>query len=155
MRTASFRESPGSAHVPGPNRDDDDGRCVHSKMADITVAYIGLLAADIILRFAGFHLFHRAVRRWPTCSVESLNRTDVRSVCSAVDTAALYYFKPVLCLQRSAVVACLLRTRGVPAEVVIGCRKVPFFAHAWVEVLGDAVDGEEPAEGTFFVLERC
>ena len=76
-----------------------------SKMADIAVAYIGLVAADIVLRCAGFHLFHRAVRRCPTRSLKALESAAVRTVCSAVDAAALYHFKEVLRLQKSAVIS--------------------------------------------------
>ena len=154
MDTHSFHEPLGSSNAPSQNS-NDGASWFATKVVNIAVAYVGLLAADIILRFAGFRLFHGAVRRWPTRSLKSPDGAAVRTVCSAVDAAALYYFKQVLCLQRSGVIACLLRMRGVPAQLVIGCRKVPFLAHAWVEVHGDAVDGEEPIEGTFYVLERC
>jgi hypothetical protein len=149
MDAKSVHEHREDSNAPSQNWDRT------ATKVDITVAYVGLLVADIILRFAGFSLFHRAVRRCPTRSLKSLDRAVVRSVCSAVDAAALYYLKEVLCLQRSAVVACLLRMRGLPAQLVIGCRKAPFLAHAWVEVNGDVVDGEEPTEGKFYVLERC
>jgi transglutaminase superfamily protein len=154
MGTDFFHDPQGTRYLPSPNRDDDDELGTPSKIVDIAVAYFGLLAADIILRLAGFRFFHRTVRFWPTCSVASLDRAGVRRLCSAVDTAAMYYFKQALCLQRSAVIACLLRTRGVPAQLVIGCQNFPFLAHAWVEVHGDALDGEKRAE-SLYVLERC
>jgi|SRR5580693_168126 hypothetical protein len=154
MGTKSFHAPHTSGESPSQHWHDESAWTV-SKMADIAVAYIGLVAADIVLRCAGFHLFHRAVRRCPTRSLKALESAAVRTVCSAVDAAALYYFKEVLCLQKSAVIACLLRMRGVSAQLVIGCRRVPFLAHAWVEVRGETVYGEEPIEGTLCVLERC
>jgi hypothetical protein len=37
------------------------------------------------------------------------------------------------CLPRSLALFRFLRMMGLPAEHVIGCRRAPFFAHAWVE----------------------
>ena len=64
-----------------------------------------------------------------------------RVICDAVLLAACLYWKPVLCLQRSACTALLLRRHGVDAHVVIGFRPSPFFCHAWVEVEGRVVFG--------------
>src|SRR6266853_898252 len=62
------------------------------------------------------------------------------AICDAVVLACCLYWKPVLCLQRSVCAMRLLRSRGVPARVVIGYRPVPFFSHAWVEVDGRVVN---------------
>jgi hypothetical protein len=64
-----------------------------------------------------------------------------RAVCDAVLLATCFYWKPVLCLQRSACTVRLLRSRGITARLVIGYRPAPFFAHAWVEVDGRVVYG--------------
>ncbi len=61
-------------------------------------------------------------------------------VCGAVVLACCFYWKPVLCLQRSVCAMRMLRARGVQARVVIGYRPVPFFSHAWVEVDGRVVN---------------
>ena len=62
------------------------------------------------------------------------NRELVRTICDAVVLAACFYWKPVLCLQRSVSTVRLLRKHGVIARLVIGYRAAPFFSHAWVEV---------------------
>ena len=68
--------------------------------------------------------------------------------------AESFYYKRILCLQRSAAWTHLLRRYGVPAQLVIGVRTFPFEAHAWVEskgrVLNDAADYTE----RFSVLDR-
>lgn len=64
-----------------------------------------------------------------------------RSICDAVLLATCFYWKPVLCLQRSVCAVRLLRKHGVVARLVIGYRPVPFFSHAWVEVDGRVVNG--------------
>lgn len=67
-----------------------------------------------------------------------------RAICDAVVLASCFYWKPVLCLQRSTCAARLLRAHGVPARLVIGYRPLPFFSHAWVEVEGRIVN-DSPA----------
>lgn len=61
-------------------------------------------------------------------------------ICDAVALAACFYWKPVLCLQRSVAAALLLRKHGIDARLVIGYRSAPFFSHAWVEVEGRVVN---------------
>jgi len=64
-----------------------------------------------------------------------------KAICDAVLLATCFYWKPVLCLQRSVCTARLLRRYGVAARVAIGFRPAPFFSHAWVEVDGKVVYG--------------
>lgn len=64
-----------------------------------------------------------------------------RAICDAVHLATCFYWKPVLCLQRSVATARLLRKYGIDARMVIGYRPSPFFSHAWVEVDGRVVYG--------------
>jgi hypothetical protein len=58
----------------------------------------------------------------------------------AIVLATSLYCKPVPCLQRSACAVRMLRRHGVPARLVIGFRRQPFFCHAWVEVHGRVVN---------------
>jgi len=74
-----------------------------------------------------------------TCPVETQ-----ALVCQAVSLAACFYYKPVLCLQRSVVATRLLKKYGIHGRLVIGYRASPFFSHAWVEVNGRVVN-DSPA----------
>ena len=57
------------------------------------------------------------------------------------------------CLPRSLALFRFLRMMGLPSEHVIGCRRAPFFAHAWVECGGRVVlDDDHRSELT--VLAR-
>jgi hypothetical protein len=71
------------------------------------------------------------------------NKGTEQTVCDAVLLATCFYWKPVLCLQRSVCLVRLLRMHGVPARLVIGYRPSPFFSHAWVEVAGRVVNGSQ------------
>ena len=82
-------------------------------------------------------------------------RVAVDEICRAVDLACIFYFKRVHCLQRSAAAACLLRTHGISAEMVIGVQQLPFRAHAWVEVDGCVVDDRPYVPEMYAVLSRC
>jgi hypothetical protein len=72
-----------------------------------------------------------------------------------VTRAMTWYPKQAMCLQRSAVLACLLRANGIYAQMVIGCQKLPFLAHAWVEVDDQVVNDAKSVQETHKVLDRC
>lgn len=118
-------------------------------------AWCGLAVVDGLLKIAGFERFHRFMRSWPVRGKAPGDSTLPKRTCAAVDRAATYYFKRAWCLQRSAATVCLLRLRGVPAELVIGARKMPFAAHAWVEVDGRVLNNHSIVQEQYTVLERC
>jgi hypothetical protein len=117
-------------------------------------AYLALLRFELFLWRGDFAGLYDAVRRRTCSSVERGNGT-AENICAAVDLASIWYWKQVLCLQRSAVAACLLRDNGVPAELVIGAQQMPFRAHAWVEVHGRVVNDKSYANEMYAVLDRC
>ncbi len=117
-------------------------------------ALIGLVAFDLLILVCNFATFHRIIRNWKaSCRKASTDTTE--RVCDAVNHACIWYPKRALCLQRSAVTTCLLRSCGVPADMVIGAQKLPFKAHAWVEVNGRAVNEGTDVQTIYGVWERC
>jgi len=90
----------------------------------------------------GFGTIHRQMVRH-SVTKRKHDAETVRRVCEAVSLAACFYWKPVLCLQRSVAAARLLRKYGVHGHLVIGYRPSPFFSHAWVEV-DDRVVNDSP-----------
>lgn len=78
----------------------------------------------------------------------------IGEICSAVDRAAALYFKRAWCLQRSATATFLLRRAGFPAEMVIGVQRMPFAAHAWVELDGEVANDRPGVRETYRVIER-
>jgi hypothetical protein len=115
-------------------------------------AWVGLAAFDLALR-VGFARAHERVRR---CIVRTRPGTTMSTeqIVWAVDEACVWYVKRAPCLQRSAVATRLLRRHGVPAELVIGYRPIPFESHAWVEVGGRVVNDRPQYQKFFTVLER-
>jgi hypothetical protein len=49
----------------------------------------------------------------------------------------------------------MLRRNGIPAHMVIGAQKLPFKAHAWVEVEGHILNDRLASREKFLVLEEC
>jgi hypothetical protein len=76
-------------------------------------------------------------------------------VCSAMDVACIWYWKEVLCLQRSAATAYLLKRNGVAVQMMIGVQQMPFKAHAWVEEDGWVVNDKPYVREMYAVLDRC
>jgi hypothetical protein len=117
-------------------------------------AYWKLVVFDFYLARGSFAALHSRVLNYPT-GKQTPAAEDVGRVCSAVDMCCIWYWKEVLCLQRSAATTCLLRKHGVPARLVIGAQQMPFKAHAWVEVDGCVVNDRPYTPDVYAVLGRC
>jgi hypothetical protein len=117
-------------------------------------ALAGLLVFDLFRFGSNFTSIHSLVQRWPAAPGRASADVADRA-CRAMNYACVWYPKRVLCLQRSAVMTCLLRSCGVPAQMVIGAQKSPFKAHAWTEVNGHPVNERRDVHKYYFVWERC
>ena len=103
-------------------------------------AFIEFAFYEVIRRFGGFYARHKIIRQWPIANgSRSPEGAELPALCEAVHTAAVWYPKQTLCLQKASVTTSLLRQHGFPADMKIGVRKQPFHAHAWVEVDGQVV----------------
>lgn len=120
----------------------------------VLAAYRKLIEFDLYLAREDFSALYKRVREYPirpaATSWESIAR-----ICVATDTASIWYWKEVLCLQRSAATACLLRRHDIAAQMVIGAQAMPFRAHAWVEVDDRVVNDKPYMHEKYAVLERC
>ena len=111
-----------------------------------------LVTFQIDLARGNFASLYQKVRVFP---IHRSSKHDAEQICAAVDLACIWYPKEVLCLQRSAATACLLRRCGVPAQMVVGASLMPFRAHAWVEVNGVIVNDKTYVPEMYAVLDRC
>jgi len=117
-------------------------------------AYLRLIQFDLYLVRGDFKALYEKVRAYPIRKV-SVPVNAVEQICAAVDMACIWYWKEVLCLQRSAATACLLKRHGVAAQMMIGAQQMPFKAHAWVEVDGRVVNDKPYMRDMYAVLDRC
>jgi|ERR1700689_5402208 hypothetical protein len=118
-------------------------------------ALCALLAYDVICTCCRFVTIHTMVRRWKPARKDGAALDALDRVCNAVNYACIWYPKQVLCLQRSFVTTYLLRKYGIDAQLVLGAQKIPFQAHAWVEVNGCAVNERSGVRATYSVWDRC
>lgn len=117
-------------------------------------AYLRLIQFDLYLARGNFQALYDKVRAYPIRKIPTSADTTER-ICSAVDMACIWYWKEVLCLQRSAATACLLKRHGIPAQMMIGAQQMPFKAHAWVEVDGRVVNDKPYMREMYAVLDKC
>lgn len=120
----------------------------------IVKAWVLLLYLDIVAKFRGFSVLHAKVEQEPCVLVDSPD-LSASAISRSVDIASVFYFKRVLCLQRSAATALLLRQHGWQADMVIGARMIPFASHAWVEIAGNVVNDKPYVREMYQVLKRC
>ncbi len=124
-------------------------------MRIIWKAYWELLRLEYLLLRRNFALIHETLRLTPVEAPRLDGNVTEEEICHAIDVAAALYLKNVLCLQRSAAAARLLKKYGFRAEMVIGVQHVPFLAHAWVEVGGRVVNDKPYMAEMYSVLDRC
>ncbi len=117
-------------------------------------AYLTLIRFDLYLARGNFQALYDRARGYPIGTVAG-PANPIEEVCSAVDMACIWYWKEVLCLQRSAATACLLKRSGVRAHMVLGVQQMPFKAHAWVEVDGRVVNDKPYMREIYAVLDKC
>ena len=97
----------------------------------IFMALWELLLFEFVVKFRGY----KALAPW-TGKVQTAGLGTLADWAGAVDLACVWYWHSPACLQRSTVLARLLRRTGIAAEVVIGIQQFPFKSHAWVVVDG-------------------
>ena len=117
-------------------------------------AYLQLVRFDFFLARGNFAKLYDKVRGCHR-GEENPGPGDIERICAAVDLASICYWKQILCLQRSAATACLLKRFGIPAQMVIGVQQLLFKAHAWVEVGGSVVNDKPYTREMYEILDRC
>jgi hypothetical protein len=104
-------------------------------------AFLALAMFDLVLSRRSLKLLCHLVNKWPVKRKGALRDPQlIGRVCTAVERACVWYPKKALCLQRSAVTSCLLKSAGISAKMVIAARIMPMLSHAWVEVDGSVVN---------------
>jgi hypothetical protein len=120
----------------------------------VAAAFLGLALFDLVLKAQSLQGLVYRVKAWPVKNCPA--RTgEIARLCRAVDRACVCYPKKALCLQRSAVTTCILRSHGIAAQMVVGVRPMPFAAHAWVEVHGAVINDWPLVKKFYNQLTTC
>jgi len=116
-------------------------------------AYVEFLRFDLLLHFCDFGTIYNHVRNCPIRKVTN-DAPTVERICTALDLASIWYWKEILCLQRSAATTCLLRRFGIAAILWIGAQPLPFRSHAWTEVDGQVVNDKPYMREIYQILDH-
>jgi hypothetical protein len=114
-----------------------------------------LLQVEVVMRFRSSTSLRQMVQEQPIHYWVASRRTAYASLTYAMELACVFYFKHVLCLQRSAATTMMFRRYGWPAQIVTGAQIVPYEFHAWVEVDDIVVNDKPYMKEIYQVLERC
>jgi hypothetical protein len=118
-------------------------------------SWLLLIYLEVVICLQSFKGVYVVVRTAQIRRASERTGLSSEQLCRAVDLACVFYFKEVLCLQRSAVATLLLRRHGWSAEMVIGAQILPFKSHAWVELQGKVMNDKPYMSEIYQVLERC
>lgn len=118
-------------------------------------SWLLLFRFEWTMRFRGFQELRYIVHNERVRTTMSVRQRSKEQLCCAMDYACILYFRPVLCLQRSAATTLLLRRHGWSSEMVIGARVLPFKSHAWCEIDGVVVNDKPYMRDLYELLERC
>jgi hypothetical protein len=116
-------------------------------------SWLLLFHFEILIQFRDFKKLHNTIQEYEVSKRASV--ATVAQLCRAIDLACVFYFRRVMCLQRSAATTVLLRRYGWDAKLVIGTKLLPFQSHAWVEIEGRVVNDKPYMLEIYRVLERC
>ncbi len=112
-------------------------------------AWCLIALATLLKRTRGLPGVYSLVRNCPV-PMAVTSGAPIARTCAAVSAARVMFPFVTHCLVRSATTVVLLRCSGTAAHLVIGCRQLPFAAHAWTEVDGTPL-AEEVPPGRFYV----
>jgi hypothetical protein len=120
------------------------------------LALVVITAVDVGLSAVGFARIYAAVGHLPTISLRPhRSHAETQRLGTAVERACAYYARAVTCLPRAISIVVFLRLAGIPAQLVIGVKRMPFAAHSWVEVDGEVVSDHPWRAGQYRAISRA
>jgi len=120
----------------------------------VFAAVFAFAIVELVLRVLGFKHLYNLVKQWPTAE-QDLGPDVTTQLWSEICRGITWYPRQVMCLQRSVVTTWLLRSSGVPGQMVIGCQRRPFLVHAWTEVNDLVVNDRQSVREVHEVIDRC
>lgn len=119
----------------------------------VLAGFLYLALCDFALRVWGLRGIYWLLKRNSAFQRQLYAVDQVKYLCHSIDAAASLYLFTAWCLTKSAAAVLLLRQYGIPSTLVLGVRKLPFRAHAWVEFKGAAIYPES-AVSEYRVIDR-
>lgn len=120
----------------------------------VVESWLLLFFLEFVMTFRSSQYLRDIVHSQCVFSAERDASHSIQSLSHAMDLACVFYFRRVLCLQRSAATTILLRRYGWRAEMVTGAQIMPYEFHAWTEIDGVVVNDKPYMRDIYQVLER-
>ena len=118
-------------------------------------ALFTLFAYDVLSTFCRFETIYSMVKRWTVASAASWSRhASTVSARRSTTPASGTRNRLFACSAPSSLRTCSGSTAS-HAHMVLGAQKLPFKAHAWVEVDGQAINERSNVQATYAVWDRC
>ena len=122
----------------------------------IIEAYLRILILFSVLKFRGIQNYGKYFNTSSFSSYPASHAKAIKEIKRSVDLAVRFMIYNSDCIYYSLALAMMLRRRSIPAVVCMGVSSFPFRAHAWVEVNGVVVSGdEEIARGLYSFKSAC
>jgi hypothetical protein len=119
----------------------------------LTLQALGLLVVwDWRVKAYSFEHLYKSLRDYPLSATRQPD-ASLTHIEEAVQFASIWYWKRVLCLQRSCCLLWMLRDAGIPATLHIGAQHWPPRTHAWINVEGRIVGDLPHKVNEFHVLD--
>ena len=116
-------------------------------------AYIHITILFVMLKIRGMRCYTKYFDP-PFFSADPEDEATLKSVKRAIDLAVRFMFFNSDCVYQSLAFTMMLRRRTIPAVVCMGVSSFPFTAHAWVEVNGVVVTGDEKFVSGLYPLKK-
>ncbi|MGF7047627.1 hypothetical protein J2T13_002132 [Paenibacillus sp. DS2015] len=123
--------------------------------------YSSLFRIDLGLQVVGFEkLFKRHVKRYPLESpnvqkVKEIHQIEeeINNLLMTIDYVCTVYPRTAQCMHRSFLGYQYLRKKyHLPVELVVGVRKMPFRAHAWLMLNGHNINEDSQYTDQFQII---
>jgi hypothetical protein len=122
----------------------------------LSEAWWALLGFSLALRRLSLERLQRSFRLRGGGHVEdSATLAFAQRLQKLVSIASHYHLPSMTCLVRACTLHWMLSRRGIPSRLCIGVNRSPagIQAHAWVDVLGQAIGEAEDLEEVFTILK--
>jgi hypothetical protein len=139
-RGLAVPSSAGASHRAGPAKATGRSRNSNPRVPGVLVCFFTILVMDLLPRVLGFRRAFQVTGVLSPPESPGLDRALVDATAHRVALAAAFYPRRALCLEQSLALCLLLQRRSVAARFRLGVQARPFYAHAWVDIDGRAVN---------------
>ncbi|WP_339301576.1 lasso peptide biosynthesis B2 protein [Paenibacillus sp. FSL R5-0623] len=127
---------------------------------ELAKLYISLFRIDLSLQLFGFEkLFQRYMQLYSLDKVNSQKTRgnnyieDINKMLESIDYICTVYPRSAQCMHRSFLGYQYLRKKfHLPVELVVGVRKMPFSAHAWLVLNGQNINEDSQYTDQFQII---